>query len=194
MMLASGPVSRETFQGEANHEPFDGDAQPFETQRQIQELYRLHSPALVKRLTRKTGCGELARDLANETFLKVLGIAPAKLRSIEQPQAYLWRISVNLLRDWGRARALSERSRPTLEAVDHKLVDQVAVLESRDTLRRLEKAIERLKPKTREIFLAHRIKGLTYSEIASETGLTVKGVEKQMSKAIAKLDRFLDRS
>lgn len=164
-----------------------------ETHSHVQELYRQHSPALVRRLTRKTGCGDLARDLANETFLKVLGLAPAKLRSIEQPQAYLWRVSVNLLRDWGRARALSERSRPMLEAAGHLLLDQVAVLESRDTLRRLEQAIGRLKPRTREIFLAHRIKGLTYAQIAAETGLTVKGVEKQMSKAIAKIDRLLDR-
>ena len=160
---------------------------------QVQELYRRHSPALVRRLTRKTGCRELARDLANETFLKVLGLAPAKLQSIEQPQAYLWRVSVNLLRDWGRARLLSERSRPMLDAANQKLVDQVSFLESRDTIRRLEQAIGKLRPRTREIFLAHRIKGLTYSEIADETGLTVKGVEKQMSKAIAKIDRLLDR-
>jgi RNA polymerase sigma-70 factor (ECF subfamily) len=41
--------------------------------------------------------------------------------------------------------------------------------------------------------LAHRIDGFTYAEIAERTGLSVKGVEKQMSKAIAKIDRLLDR-
>jgi RNA polymerase sigma-70 factor (ECF subfamily) len=50
-----------------------------------------------------------------------------------------------------------------------------------------------MKPKTREIFLAHRIHGFTYAQIAERTGLSVKGVEKQMSKAIAKIDRLLDR-
>ena len=168
--------------------PPDGD-----TRQKVQELYVRHSPGLVRRLTRRTGCTELARDLANETFLKVLGLAPAKLRSIEQPQAFLWRVSVNLLHDWSRARALSERSRPMIEADDHETFDQVTALESRDTLRRLEQVIDRLKPKTREIFLAHRVKGLTYAEIADELGLTVKGVEKQMSKAIAKIDRMFDR-
>lgn len=72
-------------------------------------------------------------------------------------------------------------------------MDQVAVLESRDMLRRLEAAISKLKPKTRAIFLAHRLDGLSYAEIAELTGLSVKGVEKQMSKAIAKIDRLLDR-
>src|SRR5690349_18350943 len=36
----------------------------------VQQLYREHSPSLVRQLTRKTGCRELARELANETFLR----------------------------------------------------------------------------------------------------------------------------
>ena len=51
----------------------------------------------------------------------------------------------------------------------------------------------RLRPKTREIFMAHRIDGMTYAEIAERTGLTVKGVETQMSRALAQLDRMLNR-
>jgi DNA-directed RNA polymerase specialized sigma24 family protein len=35
---------------------------------------------------------------------------------------------------------------------------------------------------------------LTYAQIAERTGLSVKAVEKQMSKAIARLDRMQDRS
>lgn len=163
-----------------------------EASEQIEELYRQHSPALVRHLARRTGCSELARELANEAFLRIIRLAPAKLRSIEQPQAYLWSISANLLRDWGRGEALDERSRLGDPSFDG-MIDQVAVLETRDTLRRLEQAIGKLKAKTREIFLAQRIEGLSYAEIAARTGLSVKGVEKQMSKAIAKIDRILDR-
>jgi RNA polymerase sigma-70 factor (ECF subfamily) len=159
----------------------------------VEELYREHSLSLVRQLTRKTGCRELARDLANETFLRLLRMAPDKLRRIEQPEVFLRHVSTNLLSDWGRAKASRERSQRALElSSDHKL-DQVAALESRDLLRRLEEAVGKLKPRTREIFLAHRIHGFTYSEIAERTGLSVKGVEKQMSKAIARIDRLLDR-
>jgi RNA polymerase sigma factor (sigma-70 family) len=164
-----------------------------DAQEHVQELYREHSPDLLQRLTRSTGCRELARELTHETFVRLLRIAPAKLSRIEQPGAYLWRISANLLRDWGRGQALRQRSLPTIEHSTPQHLDQVTVLESRDTLRRLEQALGRLKPKTREIFLAHRIQGLSYAEIAEQTGLSVKGVEKQMSKAIAKIDRLLDR-
>ena len=159
----------------------------------VQQLYREHSLALVRQLTRKTGCRELARELANETFVRLLRMTPGNLGRIEQPEAFLRRVSTNLLRDWGRAASLRERAQPTLELSSHRQLDSVATLESRDTLRRLEQAIAKLKPKTREIFLAHRIHGFSYAEIAERTGLSVKGVEKQMSKAIAKIDRLLDR-
>ena len=159
----------------------------------VQQLYREHSLSLVRQLTRKTGCRELACELANETFLRLLRMAPGKLGRIEHPEIFLRHVSTNLLRDWARAAALRRRFQPTLDLADDRQLDQIAVLESRDTLRRLEVAIGKLKPKTREIFLAHRIHGLTYAQIAKRTGLSVKGVEKQMSKAIAKIDRLLDR-
>ena len=77
--------------------------------------------------------------------------------------------------------------------MDNEPNDVQAQLETRDTLRRLEAAVARMKPRTRTIFLAHRIEGLSYAEIAERFGLSVKGVEKQMSKAIAQIDRMLDR-
>jgi RNA polymerase sigma factor (sigma-70 family) len=160
---------------------------------QVQQLYREHSLSLERQLTRKTGCRELARELVNETFLRLLRMAPGNLGRIEQPEAFLRRVSTNLLRDWARSAALRKRSQSTLELACDRQFDQVRVLESRDTLRRLEHAVGKLKPKTREIFLAHRIHGFSYAEIAERSGLSVKGVEKQMSKAIAKIDRLLDR-
>jgi len=160
----------------------------------IQQLYREHSLSLVRQLTHKTGCRELALELANETFLRLLGMTPEKLGRIRRPEAFLRHVSTNLLRDWGRASAVRQRSQASLELTFDERLDQIAVLESRDTLRRLEHAISKLKPRTREIFIAHRIHGFTYAEIADRTGLSVKGVEKQMSKAIAKIDRLLDRA
>ena len=168
-------------------------AESSETRLWVHQLYREHSPSLIRQLTRGTGCRELARDLVQETFVGLLKLAPASLARIEQPEAYLRRVSTNLLRKWGKAEVLREAARPGLETLADPLVDQVAVLESRDTLRRLELAMSKLKPKTREIFIAHRLDGLSYAEIAARTGLSVKGVEKQMSKAIAKIDRLLDR-
>lgn len=69
--------------------------------------------------------------------------------------------------------------------------DMVAMLEARDLLNRIQNALMRLSPKTRDIFLAHRVDGLSYNEIAKRTGLSLKGVEWHMTKAISHLDRVL---
>jgi RNA polymerase sigma factor (sigma-70 family) len=72
-------------------------------------------------------------------------------------------------------------------------VDELGRLEARDSLRRLETAMIRLKPRSRDIFLAHRLDGMTYLEIAEKTGLSVKRVEKIMSKTIGQLTRFMEQ-
>jgi RNA polymerase sigma factor (sigma-70 family) len=167
---------------------------PQDPQARLNDLYREHSPGMVRRLTRETGCRDIALEIAQEAFLRLLRMGTTRLLGIEQADAYLRRVTTNLLCDWGRAHASAERSCADLEIVSDRLVDQVAVLETRDTLRRLELAMDKLKPRTRAIFLAHRLDGLSYAEIAQRTGLSIKGVEKQMSKAIAKIDRLLDRA
>lgn len=60
-------------------------------------------------------------------------------------------------------------------------------------LGRLEHAVAKLKPRTRQICLAHRIEGLSYAEIGLRMGITAKGVEKQIGKVIASIGRSLDR-
>jgi RNA polymerase sigma factor (sigma-70 family) len=61
-----------------------------------------------------------------------------------------------------------------------------------ELLRRLEDAVGSMPRKQREIFLAHRLDGMSYAEIASRTGLTVRQVERQMSRAIYKLCKQMD--
>ena len=164
-----------------------------EASAQVHELYREHSPTLVRQLTRATGCREDARDLVQETFIRLMKLDPGMLARIERPEAFMRRVSTNLLHDWGRSRSLDAKSKAVLEQDSQKSVDQVKYLESREKLRRIEAAMASLNPKTRRIFIAHRVEGMSYAEIAKETGLSIKGVEKQMSKAIAKLHRMLNR-
>lgn len=56
---------------------------------------------------------------------------------------------------------------------------------------RLEEIVRRMPRLTREIFLANRLDGMTYPEIARGTGLSVRKVERHMARAIVMLDRGL---
>ena len=162
-----------------------------ECDRQVEELYRRSAPSFVRLLAARTRRREDAADLVQSIFARLL--ARARSGGLDSPDAYLGRMAAN------EAVSHSRRTRR-----DHELADGFAEagegsfdphrqLETRDMLRRIEAAVARLKPRTRAIFLAHRIEGLSYAEIAGRMGLSVKGVEKQMSKAMAQIDRMVGR-
>ena len=59
-------------------------------------------------------------------------------------------------------------------------------------LRRLEDAILSLPGRQRDIFLAHRVHGMSCGDIADRTGLTVRQVERHLARAICKLAKQMD--
>jgi len=155
----------------------------------IAEVYRRERPRLLRFLAHR-GARDDAEDLAQQTFVRVLGKASAPVARILSLEGYLFRVARNLSVD--SAKAASRQSRANhvaLEETELPAPDMIAALEARDMLNRLELIMRRMKPRTREIFLAHRIDGYTYGEIAARTGLSIKGVEKHMTRAIATIDR-----
>ena len=177
-------------------DPLSSDDRLVETNEQafLAELYRRESPKLVRILSRRTSSDD-AQDLVQDVFVRFAGMRGGWSSSLERPQAYLRRIATNLLKD--RARRDFRQSAALHVPADEEALpghDQDQLLESRDMLRRLEAAMMRLRPRTREIFIARRIDGMSYAEIAERTGLSVKGVETQMSRALAQLDRILNRA
>lgn len=159
--------------------------------RSLEQLYRARGPWLLRFFARRAPPDE-ALDLLHETFVRLAHAGKKRHERLDRPEAYLTRIAGNLLRD--RAKLRSRRSTALhipLEDAPLNAPDQQRGLEARDMLNRLEQAMLKLHPRTREIFLAHRIDGYSYAEIAAQTGLSIKGVEKQMSRAIAQLDRIL---
>jgi len=158
----------------------------------IEQLYRQRAATLIQHFAGEIRDRDGARDLVHEAFSRLVALSFARRLTITRPESYLYRICLNLFHDRGRSAAI-RRSGPAEPPETQEFENPVAYLESRDTLRRLEKAVLGLKPKTRAIFLARRLDGLSYAEIAERTGLSVKGVEKQMAKAIATLDRLMDR-
>lgn len=155
----------------------------------IDALYRAQSPRLARFFARRSA-GDEAADLVHESFRRLIGAAARLGAQVERPEAYLSRIATNLVRD--RASAAARH-----HLADHQSYEEEAIagpdphqqLEARDAVSRLEAALTTLKPKTREIFLMHRLDGLSYAEIAEAKGMSIKGVEKQIAKALYLLRR-----
>ena len=59
-------------------------------------------------------------------------------------------------------------------------------------LRRMQDAMLRIPKLQREIFLAHRLDGQSYEEIAVRIGISAPQVERHMARAIYKLAKQMD--
>lgn len=159
----------------------------------LEVLYRTERNTLLRFFMRHRATPTEANDLAQEAFLRFANIDDGT-RNIARPASYLRQIGRNLLRNEAKSgERLSQATDPAVFELTASDVDEVARLEARDSLRRIEAAMMRLKPKTRAIFLASRIDGMTYTQIAEKTGMSVKGVEKQMGKAIAAIGVAMER-
>lgn len=156
----------------------------------VERLYREQMPKLLRFFTRR-GVRDEAQDLANDSFVRLLGSRFVTQEELENPEAYLQQVAKNSLRN--RARAAFHRSIVDLD-LDPETVadasDPTVLLEARDTLTRMDAALAKLPAKTRAIFMAHRLDGVTYAELARRHGLSVKGVDWHMTKAMAHLHRF----
>ena len=183
--------------GEARPKLAEGDPLPPEDRviapqpQSVGQLYSSERPKLLRFLARRTS-NDNAGDVVQQVFARFIGLDDRRRTEIGSPEAYLRRSAANLVIDQAKVAARHfEASHLPPDEIDLPGPDQIAALEARDMLHRLEVAMRRLKPRTREIFLAHRIDGYSYSEIAALTGLSVKSVEKHMSRAIAFVDRVL---
>ena len=157
----------------------------------LDRLYRAQRQKLLRFLSRRTN-SDRAEDLVQQTFARFADLSAERQLAINCPEAYLYRTASNLVCDEAKS---ARRKGLNLHFVDDGTTllasDQVAALEARDMLRRVETAALKMRRLTREIFMAHRLDGYTYAEIAEQTGLSVKGVEKHMGRALAHLDRAL---
>jgi RNA polymerase sigma-70 factor (ECF subfamily) len=148
------------------------------------EVYRATFLELVRFLHRKVWDEERARDLAQETFARALDQAP------DNPRAWLFRVASNLARDEARLVVRRKRHlvllRSEAERMEAEAPTAAAEMEAREQAERLRLALERLSERDREVLLLWDA-GMSYPEIARETGLAAGAVGTTLSRARRKL-------
>ena len=132
-------------------------------------------------------CGEtaLAEDITQETFVKLWqNISRVEVKTIK---AYLFTISSNLFKNHYKRKKLDPQF--AFNYVHPKSESPEYLLEVKEFDEILQNALSSLPEKCRIVFLMNRIDKLTYNEIADRLDLSVKAIEKRMSKAINMLEK-----
>lgn len=147
-----------------------------------------HEAALRRHLRNRGIAATDVDDLVAEAMARAYQIEDRD--RIVYGRSYLFSIARNLILDAARRhKVVAFHTFADLEALN--LRDEGASVESatiaRDELRRLQKVVERMPPRPRQVFLLRRLDGLRVDEVADRLSLSVSTVEKHFARAMALL-------
>lgn len=154
---------------------------------QVSRIYQDHHRWLLGWLRPRVDCRDLAADLVQDVFVRVLSAdnAAGKLEVVREPRGYLATIARRLMIDhFRRARlerawlqALAEQP----EAEDISPETRVILLE---TLCELDAMLAGLGPKVRKAFLLSQLEGMPYKAIAETLDVSLITVNRYIAKAL----------
>jgi RNA polymerase sigma-70 factor (ECF subfamily) len=156
----------------------------------VQDLYRAHHGWLQGWLSKKLGSSFDAADLAQDTFLRVLGRRGAEIQSgLAVPRAYLTTVASGLVVEHWRRRSLE---RDWLELLARMPEVEAPSPETRlmflQMLVNIDALLDGLKPQVRRAFLWARLEGLTCPEIAERLGVSLATAERYIATALRHCD------
>ena len=149
---------------------------------------------------RTIGREEDARDVCQETFLRAFRALPG-FRGQAKFSSWLYRIALNLCRDWVRR----ERRTPVVQAPeDVDLIEMAAAAEPsesiedlvarKDLARAVERVMARLPEEQRTAIVLKEFHGLTFREIADLMGCPLSTVKTRLYQGLTVLRRELARN
>lgn len=160
----------------------------------IPDVIRRHHDALIRFLRRRLRDPADAEDMAQEAYIRMMRYEGS--REVSSPSSLLYRVAGNLATDQFRAEQ-------TRHAADHVDIHEIAPasehpeadreLAAKEDLAVALQAIDELPPKCRQVFLLSRVRHMTYQEIATHCGISVKMVEKHMHRALATCVKAVNR-
>ncbi|WP_420315907.1 RNA polymerase sigma factor [Ekhidna sp.] len=162
------------------------------TKDDLKMLYDEYFESIRGFLYYKCGDIDLADDLVQETFIKVW----SKRDTIDKEtvKSLCYTIANNLLMNhFNHEKVVREHQKSTPMALSSESNSPQFQMEEAEFEEKLNKVLSNLPEDCREVFLMNRIDKLKYAEIAERLGLSVKAIEKRMSKTIGILKEALGR-
>jgi RNA polymerase sigma-70 factor (ECF subfamily) len=154
-------------------------------------LFREHNAALLRFTAAKLGSEQEAREVAQEAYVRLLQLDHPE--TISFLRAFLFKTASNLAMDRLRAR---RRTPPVYAARDEDFaafhLSPERQYAGEQMIAVLRRALDELPAKCRQIFVLHRLEGLSRAEIAIRMGLGERMVRLYMARALEHLRRRLD--
>lgn len=152
----------------------------------LEKIYREQYHGLVGFLTQRVGNRARAEELAQEVFVRAIRHRPRR------PRSWLYAVASNLARDEGRRQSVRRRHlrlvKDEASAVEESPHEELERSERRAVARQ---ALKELGERDRQALLMQEA-GASYTEIATELGLSDRSVGTTLSRARARLVRAFE--
>jgi RNA polymerase sigma-70 factor (ECF subfamily) len=149
----------------------------------INTLYQQHCKELLHHLLRFVKCPEIAQDLVQESYLILVRTSADTY--IDHPRGFLYRTASNLALDHLRHNKIVERHQETAKFAEPSLqVGAESALADQQWKMMLHQTIGELPPRCRDVFILHKLRGLSYREIAKLLDISESAVEKHIIKGL----------
>jgi RNA polymerase sigma-70 factor (ECF subfamily) len=144
-------------------------------------FYAVEYPPLARYCFKLVADRELAHDLAQEAFTRMVG----RWSKVDEPRAYLYGVATNLCR-----RAWKKRAQDVV-AVGRLAAEPPAEVASPDGAVVLRAAVDAMPPRLRDVLLLHYYADLSVADISAAVGRPAGTVKRQLSEARALLGSLL---
>lgn len=154
----------------------------------LEQLISSHGGALVRFLSRKLGSVDDAQEIAQDAFLRLHRLDNTD--NIDNARAFLFQVASNMAIDQLRRRRLharyvaDESGRLNDETDPQTTATPEELVTAREQVSLVYQAIDLMPFRPRQALMLHRMKGLSYAEIAREMGVSVSSVEKYILEAL----------
>ena len=158
----------------------------------IDSLYRAHWHDICHLLQKCYGSGPPEpEDVAQEAFSRFAQMK--NIAGVQDPKAYIIKIAINItLKSIGHLCKTREFIKDQLQ-INEDQFDEICpevILQNKQRLAAVQKGVEQLSDKQRDVLMRARIKGQTYTQISADTGWSLADICRQLNSAIAILESF----
>lgn len=153
------------------------------------ELYERLQPSLLRYLERLTADRDVAQDVAQEAFLRLL-----RRSDLTGDDARLWifTVATNLVRDHGRTVVRRQRLLSGRPMTPNAVPTPDALTERAEQVERVRAALRQLPERDRQLLLM-REEGFRYQEMAEAVGVAPGSVGTLIARALKKFEAVYRR-